>query len=37
VVGALIVPWAAALGALAALVADCTIEIVHEEPHADPS
>lgn len=37
VVGALIVPWAAALGALAALVSDCTIEVVHEEPHADPS
>ena len=35
VVGALFVPWAAAIGALAALVTDCTIEVVHGEPHAD--
>jgi hypothetical protein len=37
VVGALIVPWAAAIGALAALVSDCTIAIIHEGPDAAPS
>lgn len=35
VVGALFAPWAAAVGALAALVSDCTIEVVHDEPNAD--
>ncbi len=37
VVGALFAPWAAAVGALAALVSDCTIEVVHDEPNADAS
>ncbi len=31
VVGALVAPWAAAVGALAALVSDCTVEVVHDE------
>jgi hypothetical protein len=35
VVGALFAPWAAAIGALAALVSDCTIAVVHNEPNAD--
>jgi len=35
VVGALFAPWAAAVGALAALVSDCTIEVVHDEPNED--
>lgn len=34
VVGALIAPWAAAVGALAALVSDCTIVVVRDEPNA---
>jgi len=34
VVGAFFAPWAA-VGALAALVSDCTIEVVHGEPNAD--
>lgn len=35
VVGALVAPWAAAVGALAALVSDCTVEVVHDEATTD--
>lgn len=37
VVGALLLPTAAAIGAVAALVTDCTIKVIREEePAADP-
>jgi hypothetical protein len=35
VVGALLLPTAAAIGAVAALVTDCTIKVVREEESAD--
>jgi hypothetical protein len=35
VVGTLFAPWAAAVGALAALISDCTIEVTHDEANTD--
>ncbi len=35
VVGALIAPVAAAIGAVAALVTECTVEVTREEPESD--